>query len=94
MNSTVSSPVYDPGPHKTSARPSSRIDSPSIILPNTTPLSCSIPSFFEKIEEETVNASEPLTRTTATPPEPGAVEIAQIVEPSRALGIEFFTTQI
>ena len=40
------------------------------------------------------NALGPLTLTTAIPPAPGAVDIAQIVEPSRAWGIEFFTMQI
>jgi len=64
------------------------------ILPKTTFLSLEDESVFEKIEEDIVRASGPDTLTTAIPPAPGAVEMAQIVEPSRALGKEFFTVQI
>ena len=58
------------------------------------PLSLPELSVLEKIDELISNAFGPLTLTTAIPPAPGEVEIAQMVEPSRAWGIEFFTLQI
>ena len=94
FNSTVSSPVYEPGPQRTRASPSSIVSRGSDsdrMRPKTTFRSESQVSVFENTALESSKARGPETRTTAIPPAPGAVEIATIVEPSKALGIVFFT---
>ena len=45
---------------------------------------------LEKTVDPKPKASGPEILTTAIPPAPGAVEIATIVEPSRACGRDFF----
>lgn len=91
LNSIVSSPVYERGPQSTKARPSSIISPVSDrIRPKTTFLSFSELMVFEKTADPRRKASGPEILTTAIPPAPGAVEMATIVEPSRACGREFF----
>ena len=58
--------------------------------PKTTFLSSLELKVFEKTADPKPKASGPEILTTAIPPAPGAVEMATIVEPSRACGRDFF----